>query len=194
MEYKRQYPLFSACGLNCGLCPRYHTKGDSKCPGCGGKNFSAKHPSCGVLSCSQRNMVEYCFLCNEYPCKKYNKWKIDSFITHQNMMKDFEKTKTIGIKAYQKELNEKIDILNILLSNYNDGRRTNFFCIAINLLKLKDIKNVMKQIEKEIKSKEIIIKEKAKIAVNLFKAMAEKQSIKLELIKAYPVKKRIVRS
>ena len=117
-----------------------------------------------------------------------NKCKIDSFITHQNMMKDFEKANAIGIKAYQKELNEKIDILNTLLSNYNDGRRTNFFCIAVNLLELKDIKNVMKQIEKETKLKEINIKEKAKIAVNLFETMAKKQNIKLELIKAYPIK------
>ena len=73
IEYKRKYPLFSACGLNCGLNPRFYTKGDSKCPGCGGENFSAKHPPCGVLSCSQRNLIEYCYLCNEYPCKKYSK-------------------------------------------------------------------------------------------------------------------------
>ena len=182
MEYKRKYPLFSACGLNCGLCPRYYTKGNSKCPGCGGENFTAKHPPCGVLSCSQRNSVEYCYLCNEYPCKKYNKWEIDSFITHKNMMRDFEKAKTNGIKVYQKELNEKIKILNVLLTNYNNGRQTNLFCIAVNLLELNDIKIVLKQIVKEVKLKELGIKEKSKIAVNLFKIMAEKRNIKLELI------------
>ncbi|MDA8220886.1 DUF3795 domain-containing protein [Desulfosporosinus sp.] len=72
MEYKqRQYPLFSACRLNCGLCPRYHTDGISKCPGCAGEDFSSKHPTCGVLSCSQRHGIEYCYLCDEYPCKKF---------------------------------------------------------------------------------------------------------------------------
>jgi hypothetical protein len=183
MECKRQFPLLSACGLNCGLCPRYHTDGDSKCPGCGGENFSKKHPPCGVLSCSQRHNVEYCYLHDEYPCKKYSKWKIDSFITHQNMMKDFEKAKNTGIEAYQKELNEKMDILNVLLQNYNDGRRKNFFCIAVNLLDIKDIKSVLKQIEKETKSKDISKKEKSAIAVNLFNIMAEKRNVKLELIK-----------
>jgi len=105
------------------------------------------------------------------------------------MMKDFEKAKTIGIKAYQKELDEKIGILNTLLSHYNNGRRANFFCIAVNLLELEDIKNVMKQIEEETKSKEINIKEKSKTAASLFETMAEKRNITLELIKAYPVKK-----
>jgi len=100
------------------------------------------------------------------------------------MMKDFEKAKTLGIKAYQKELNEKTDILNVLLSNYNDGRRTKFFCIAVNLLELKDIKSVLKQIEKETQSTELTIKEKAKIAVHLFETTAEKRTITLKLIKA----------
>ena len=36
-EYDREYPLFSACGLNCGLCPRFYTDGESRCPGCGAK-------------------------------------------------------------------------------------------------------------------------------------------------------------
>jgi len=44
MEYKqREYPLFSACGLNCGLCPRYHTDGISKCPG------QNRHPNATFL-------------------------------------------------------------------------------------------------------------------------------------------------
>jgi hypothetical protein len=113
MALKRQFSLFSACGLNCGLCPRYHTDGD--CPGCGGENFSEKYllpvfycgqlqtSSCGILSCTERHNIEYCYLHNEYPCEKYNKWKIDLFITHQNMMKDFEKAKNIGIGEYKKK-------------------------------------------------------------------------------------------
>jgi len=39
------------------------------------------------------------------------------------MPKDFEKVKTIGLEAYQRELEEKIDILHYILDNYNDGRR-----------------------------------------------------------------------
>ena len=51
MENKaREYPLFSACGLNCGLCPRHHTVCSSRCPGCAGDGFSTVHPTCGLLS------------------------------------------------------------------------------------------------------------------------------------------------
>jgi len=183
MNQIRKYPLFSACGLNCGLCPRYYTDGDSKCPGCGGKNFSEKHPPCGVLSCSQRNAIEYCYLCKEYPCKKYDKWEKDSFITHQNMMKDFEKAKNIGINEYKKELNKKIKILNNLLMNYNDGRRKYLFCIAVNLLEMNDLKNIMNQITKETNLNDLTVKEKSNIAVKLFKKTAKEKGIVLKLIK-----------
>ncbi len=184
MEYKtRTYPLFSACGLNCGLCPRYPTVGSSKCPGCSGEGFSAKHPPCGVLSCSQRKGIEYCFQCDEYPCKKYDGADCsDSFITHKNQFYDIEKAKKIGLEAYSAELNSKVKILEHLLQSYDDGRRKSFFCVAINLLNLQDVTSIMEQIKSDININ-APQKEKTEIAVSLFEALAEKQSISLILRK-----------
>jgi len=37
MEEKLKiYNTIGCCGIDCGLCPRFYTKGDSVCPGCGG--------------------------------------------------------------------------------------------------------------------------------------------------------------
>ncbi|MDR2444915.1 MAG: DUF3795 domain-containing protein, partial [Spirochaetaceae bacterium] len=116
--YTREYPLLSLCGLNCGLCPRYHTRGTSRCPGCGGEAFYEKHPPCGVISCAKRHGgVPFCYLCGEYPCKKYydSKKITDSFITKQRQLADFEKVREIGLEAYQAELGEKMGILQCLL-------------------------------------------------------------------------------
>lgn len=38
----KKYETIGYCGIDCGLCPRYHTKGDSVCPGCGGLYFKEK--------------------------------------------------------------------------------------------------------------------------------------------------------
>lgn len=106
---QRAYPLFSVCGLNCGLCPRYQMDGASKCPGCSGDGFLTKHPVCGVLSCSQRKGHEYCYACGDFPCKKYDGAdRVDSFITHLHQFRDMNKAKTLGIDAYRRELDEKI--------------------------------------------------------------------------------------
>ena len=184
MEYKqRKYPLFSACGLNCGLCPRYQMDGQSKCPGCSGESFLIKHPKCGVLSCSQLKGIEYCYQCDEFPCKKYNGAdQADSFITHINQFKDMDKAKTLGIAIYKRELDEKIAILENLLTNYDDGRRKGFFCLAVSLLELQDVKNVIEQITTEIPS-DTPQKEKSSSAVRVFQTMAEKRNTILKLRK-----------
>ena len=184
MEYReREYPQFSACGLNCGLCPRYHTSGASKCPGCAGKGFLAKHPTCGVLSCAQRRKVEYCYQCEAFPCKKYDGAELsDSFITHRNQLVDMHRAKGLGIDDYARELNEKISILEHLLSDYDDGRRKSFFCTAVNLLPLPDVKAIIAQLKAESHS-EATTKERAAIAVQLLQAMADAQGVPLKLRK-----------
>ena len=184
MEYhQREYPLFSACGLNCGLCSRYQMDGASKCPGCCGKDFLTKHPVCGLLSCTQRKGIEYCYECNEFPCKKYDGAdQSDSFITHLHQISDLNKAKSLGIDAYKEELNEKVEILEHLLANYNDGRRKSLFCIATNLLEIEDLRNIVRQIKAEAQA-DMPPKEKAAIAVRLLQEIAGQRNISLKLRK-----------
>ncbi|MDL2234264.1 DUF3795 domain-containing protein [Ruminococcaceae bacterium OttesenSCG-928-L11] len=184
LEYRqRGYPLFSACGLNCGLCPRYQMDGASKCPGCAGEGFLTKHPTCGVLSCSQRKGLEYCYQCEEYPCKKYDGAdQSDSFITHLNQFRDMERARALGIEAYQTELDEKIAILEDLRTEYDDGRCKNLFCMAVNLLEMQDVRSVMEQIARETQPGQPK-KEKSAVAVRLIRNMAEQRGISLRLRK-----------
>lgn len=178
-DFKREHPLFSLCGLNCGLCPMYL---GNYCPGCGG---GAGNQSCSIAKCSlQHGGIEYCYLCDEYPCEKYDHIEmVDSFISHRNQLKDLDKVKKIGIDTYQIELVEKIEILKYLLANYNDGRRKNFFCIAVNLLELQDAKCVVDQIKSETKSDNLTLREKADVAVKLFQSMAVSKNILLKINK-----------
>jgi len=184
MEYKvRDYPQFSPCGLNCGLCPRYHTEGTSKCPGCAGEGFSDVHPPCGVLSCNQRKGLEYCFECDSFPCKRYdNKGDSDSFISYKKQLRDIEKARQIGMDAYKAELNRKIVILEGLIGNYNDGRRKGFYCLAVNLLELKDVEEIMMHVKDEM-NPQMPVKERAAIVVRLFQRVAEEKGIELTLRK-----------
>ena len=182
-KYKREYPLFSLCGLNCGLCPRYQSKGESRCLGCGGKNFHLQHPSCAVITCSKKHKnVEYCFLCSDYPCDRYkNCGEKDSFITYRNVVGDFQKAADGGIKQYQAELNEKVLFLEYLINNYNDGAKKNFYCIAVNLLSLADLRDIKKQINQsgETASK----KEKIEMIQKWLYEKAKNKSIDLKLRK-----------
>jgi hypothetical protein len=159
----------------------------SKCPGCGG-GATGTHEfvaHCGVNSCAKRHSgVEYCYLCEEYPCKKYyDSEKIkDSFITKQRQLANFQKIKKIGLAAYQAELNEKVSILERLLAGFDDGRSKSFFCLAVNLLELPDIREVIAQLDAETKL-DSASKGKAAVAVHLLREMADRRKIALELRK-----------
>lgn len=180
-EYKRKEPSFSLCGLNCCLCSRFHTEGSSKCPGCGGKDFFLKHPSCAVITCNKKNdNVEFCYECSLYPCKKYiEPSKVDSFISYKNVVQNFNDAK-LDLKKYLKELHNKQKILEDLITNYNDGKSKGFFCIAVDLLPLSVLNEIMYSIKKTIDIEIIEKKEKTKNILALIKSKATE--LKIELI------------
>ena len=177
-NFNRSNLFFSLCGLNCGLCSMHL---DGYCPGCGG---GAGNQSCAIAKCSlQHDKVEFCFLCFEYPCWRYEGIdEYDSFITHQHQLKDIIKVQEMGIESYCQEQRKKSEILKMLISEYNDGRRKTFYCVAVNLLQLHDIENVMKQIAEDSLDG-ITMKEKAEIIVSFFHDIAIKQGIILKLRK-----------
>ena len=183
MEYRqRQYSRLSACGLSCGLCPRFHTEGTSRCPGCAGEGFSAKHPSCGHLSCAQRHEVEYCAQCGEYPCARFEKAILfDSFISHRNMMEQLDRLRAAGADAVCAELDEKMEALRLLLDSYDDGRRKSFFCVAVNLLGLADVRSVIDCLPEETEG--MSAKERATVTARLLQAAADGCGISLKLRK-----------
>ena len=139
-EFQRSDSLFSLCGLNCGLCPMF-IRGD--CGGC--FTDSPCYPSCPIAPCSARHgNVEYCYQCEEYPCKRYDGIdKHDSLISHRNQKKDLAKAKEMGIEAYLEEQRAKKKILERLLSEYDDGTKDVFFCLAVNMLAVDDLTAVL---------------------------------------------------
>ena len=84
--------------------------------------------------------------------------------------------------AYQTELSEKVELLKHLLENYDDGRHKSFYCVAVNLLNLRDISTVLEQLA-DVTAPDAPQKVKAAAAVRLFEAMAEQRNISLRLRK-----------
>ena len=184
-EYKREYPIFSLCGLNCGLCPRYQTEGKSRCPGCGGGDFHLIHPTCAVITCNQKHdHAEFCFQCSSYLCDRYARSSdADSFITYRNVRSDFEKAQQYGIERYTAELKEKMAILECLIKNYNDGRSKNFYCIAVNLLELDALRDVMAEVAEFTEGDGSLPSEKVKLIRSLLEAQAAKAGLEIKLRK-----------
>lgn len=171
--FQRSNPLFSLCGLNCGLCSM-HLGGH--CGGCGFGN-----QSCSLARCSlEHGAIEYCFQCAEYPCQKYEQIdEYDSFITHQRRKSDLQKAQQGGITAYNAEQESKAEMLVYLLEQYNDGRKKTLFCLAVNLLEVAELKAIIRQADAETLG--LPVKEKGAYISALFQQCADKNGIVLKL-------------
>ena len=150
------------------------------CGGCGNGN-----QSCRIAKCSlEHGKVEYCYECKQYPCEKYQRIdEYDSFITHRRQKADLERAQSIGIAQYNLEQQEKIQILSHLLSNYNDGRRKNFFCVVVNLLELSELREAMKQIRSNDELSLLSFKAQCLYVAEVFQKIADRRNIKLQLVK-----------
>lgn len=175
--FERTNQLFSLCGLNCGLCPMLL---GNYCGGCGNGNQSCKIAKCSL----EHGKIEYCYECKQYPCEKYLSIdEYDSFITHRRRKADLERAQRIGIAQYNFEQQEKVQILSHLLSNFNDGRRKNLFCVAVNLLDLSDLKEAMEQIQSNEELSSLPYKEQCSFVAEMLQKLAARRNIELKLIK-----------
>ena len=126
--------------------------------------------------------VEYCCQCTEYPCEKYEHIDdFDSFITHRNRRTDLEKVRQFGAEAYNTEQMEKMKILDILLSGYNDGRKKTFFCVAVNLLNLQELREALREIESRLDMETLTLKEKSAFATGVLSETASRRKVELKL-------------
>ncbi len=134
----KEYPTIGACGLDCGLCPRYYTVGPSRCPGCAGRGFSDKHPTCGFITCCVKDrQLDVCAECPEFPCARVESAsekaaanESPSYPTAKRMMPNLLFIREHGLGRFVREQTERIRVLEGMLEEFDDGRSKGFFCKA----------------------------------------------------------------
>ena len=179
-QIKKQYPTIACCGIDCGLCPRYYTEGKSKCPGCLGRDFFEKHPSCSIITCCVKNHgFETCGECPEFPCEKISKWDTaDSFVTHKKSLENLSQIRDRGIGEFVKQQKKRIRILNKLITEYDDGRSKSFFCLASALMEIDDLNEAVFQMN-AIRDDSIDVRQLAKQAKSIIEQTAKPKGVEL---------------
>ena len=185
----KKYPIVGACGLNCGLCPRYHTEGTSRCPGCCGPDFWQKMPGCGLITCCiKKKNLETCAQCVDWAeCEKVTKLLNsakyhDSFISYKPIAANFAFIQKNGIEEFVRLEIEKQKFLRHLIDNYNEGRSKSFYCTSCQLIPLDKLREALEDAEIEM-TKDIDIKEKAKLVRAAINNLADALQIDLKLRK-----------
>jgi len=179
----KKYETIGCCGIDCGLCPRFYTTGESACPGCGGNKFKEKHPSCGFLSCCAiKKGLVVCALCDDYPCRRFDSENLgyDSFVTHKRIFINLDLIKEKGIEQFTDNQRIRIDILKDFLTSCDDGRSKSFYCLSCALLPVDQLAEAFK-FAKSLNNKSIEQKEKVKQLKGYLSELADTMNINLKL-------------
>ena len=189
MEQKR-YPTIGVCGLDCGLCPRYYTEGTSRCPGCYGPDFSDKHPSCGFITCCvKKKGLEVCAECSDFPCSRFgesDEGEYDSFLTYRKVRRNLSFIKEHGVEEFVALQRKRMDLLEEMLAQFNEGRSKSLYCVAATLLSIDSIEESIETARREAKMQGIDegdVKSRAKVLKGLIREAATEQGIDLKLRK-----------
>ena len=187
----KKYPIIGCCGIDCGLCPRYYTKGSSRCPGCCGPDFFNKHPGCGHITCCvKKKNLEVCAQCDEFQCSKFDSWfgneAYDSFITHKKAEPNLNFIEENGIEKFIEQQTQRIRLLEEMLKGFDDCRSKSFYCVATALLSIDGLKESLESAKIKIKKQSIkkdAVKDKAKILREILQEVADKERVDLKLRK-----------
>ncbi len=172
----RAHPTVGCCGIDCGLCPRYHTDGVSRCPGCGGPGFFQKHPPCGALSCcAGKKEVAACSLCDEFPCSRLGSWtEKDSFVTHLRCRSNLESIRAGGMPAFLRQQGKRIRLLERMLEELDDGRSKSFYCLAAALLPIEDLTASLAEASRKARQERVAAGDRKARAALLRSALVER--------------------
>jgi Protein of unknown function (DUF3795) len=179
----KKYETIGCCGIDCGLCPRFISQSESACPGCGGANFSEKHPSCGFLSCcTKKHGLEVCAECRDYPCSRFDSEKsgFDSFVTHRKVFTNLDFIKNNGIDCFVSQQKIRMNILTDFIENFDDGRSKSYFCLSCTLLPLDKLQESHRLINSKQNDK-LTIKEQNRYLKDILQMIADNLKIDLKL-------------
>jgi len=189
MVHKR-YPTIGVCGLDCGLCPRYYTVGTSRCPGCCGPGFSDKHPSCGFITCCvKKRKLEVCAECADFPCSRFeesDEGEYDSFLTYRCVRRNLNFIKEHGVEEFVARQRKRMELLDEMLRQFNEGRSKSHYCIAATLLSVESIEAAVQTARREAETQGIgagDVKGKAKVLKGIIRDAAMEQGVDLKLRK-----------
>ncbi|MFX4263637.1 DUF3795 domain-containing protein [Pelotomaculum propionicicum] len=181
-----KYPEMGICGLSCQLCPMYHTDSNSRCEGC--KSESRMTLGCPFITCAiKKKEIEFCWECKDsINCEKWRKHreaggKFDSFKCYQKLEEDINCIQENGFEEYKKLQNIREEILRDMLSNFNEGRSKSYYCIAVTVMKVEELKQAL--IRAKENSYGFDIKSKSKVLHAILDETAKQEGYYLRLRK-----------
>lgn len=183
---KIDYVEVGVCGLSCRLCPAYYRDSKSKCPGC--KSEFRMGAACPFRNCAlKRKGLEFCGLCEvSATCERWKKRREkgkqrDSIVCYQKLEENISFIGKNGLAKFDEQQKIREKLLRRMLSGFNEGRSTSFYCTAATVLEIPELLTILKKGKERSEGKDI--KTKSEIMHLLLDEVATKKNYILKLRK-----------
>jgi len=110
----------------------------------------------------------------------------DSFLTHKKMLPNLNYIKNYGVEEHLHQLKERMELLEEMLREFNEGRSKSFYCMAATLLSVENIRKSIESAKKKVDTLGINredLKNRAKILKEIINDFALKEHVNLKLRK-----------
>jgi hypothetical protein len=176
----KKHPTIGVCGLDCGLCPRHYTAGPSRCPGCAGPDFFKKHPSCSFITCCvKKKSLEACGQCPDFPCSRFKSEEeyqqvkeSSSYPPYRRVMPNLNAIKEHGIDRFVKQQKRRIQVLERMIADFDDGRSKSYYCRSAALLDPADLETALDAAIRKIKA-DRVPPDDAKVKARILRALLD---------------------
>lgn len=123
--------------------------GTSRCPGCCGPEFFSKHPSCSFITCCvKKRGLEVCAECSDFPCSRFKSEQeyqqlkeSSSYPSYKQVIPNLNFIKERGIEEFAGQQRKRIQLLERMLADFDDGRSKSFYCKSAASLDLANLEN-----------------------------------------------------
>lgn len=111
--------LDTYCGLHCGSCGVFQANKsgqiedkakewnmkveDLYCKGCKSDTIATFCRTCHFKTCATSKEIEFCFQCEEFPCKELLEFKDDENPHHSIVLHNLDQIKELGIEEWLKQ-------------------------------------------------------------------------------------------
>ena len=137
--------------------------GTSRCPGCCGPEFFTKHPSCSFITCCvKKRGLEVCAECSDFPCSRFKSEEeyqqlkeSSSYPSYKRVIPNLNFIRERGIEEFAVQQRRRIQLLERMLADFDDGRSKSFYCKAVALLDLAALENSLDRAIQKIEASNI---------------------------------------
>jgi hypothetical protein len=114
--------------------------------------------------------LETCGSCGEFICNRIADWdSADSFVTHRTSISNLKRIGKSGLPTFIRQQQKRVELLQELIQEYDDGRSKSFYCLTTALLPLKELKLAMQR----IRSRADDSSDRKRVAKSIREAFAE---------------------